>query len=358
MDALFGCFVLLACLAAATEHGDPFISGTWAVQGLGQLNATFLTHVCLRINGTKSSETWYMQTQLTKEQQENFHSDVLEVKYIIDSDLSFNVTSPTPWVYMPAGVPAGQEEGSPGMMQFTATAVREVHVFPDGLREKMTEERKKYIGRARYCLYEYTGVPSQLGMKMACSSSKPQDGFYRFGEAEEYPPSMPAEPVVLSKGKTCEASSVPAIWPMMQAGYRLELALATEMEAVTSDSKRVILHELATKLEVSESRLELVQVVPGSVVLRMFYGSPRSSVVDSRFSAVSSRYTSQTGEHFDRFSVIGLSYEWSPATEVVVSDTTADGRLQPVPAPLMLGVCMLGVGLYVVVLRILVKEES
>ena len=43
--------VLIMLLQAVSGLADPFIKGKWAVQGLGQLNATFMTHVCLEIKG-------------------------------------------------------------------------------------------------------------------------------------------------------------------------------------------------------------------------------------------------------------------------------------------------------------------
>ena len=48
-------WVLAVLLLGVQGYTDPYINGKWAVQGLGQLNATFMTHVCVEIKGAPSS---------------------------------------------------------------------------------------------------------------------------------------------------------------------------------------------------------------------------------------------------------------------------------------------------------------
>ena len=135
------CVVLLVLLtvAAGTPVSDRFISGNWAVQGLGKLNATFITHVCIGITGNKASETWYMRSKIREDQQAvprtNFRmrtinlglqvlkTDAIEVKYTIESDLIFNHTAVASWE-------DAEGRDTAGGVQFVATAVKFVDATP------------------------------------------------------------------------------------------------------------------------------------------------------------------------------------------------------------------------------------
>lgn len=344
---------------AVRGFSDPFIAGTWSVQGLGKINATFMTHVCIKIEGDKATETWYMRSILPEQQQQELGTDAVEVKYDVLSDITYNVTAPTPWVYSANGlVPPGQEAGSPGSMIFSATAVNNVKVFPAQFSAAMTAEREKIVGRSRKCLYGYTGAPSRLTLNLGCSSQRPAEGFYRYGETDSFPSAMAQDHAKLSRARTCEGSSEPATWPVHQDGYRIEVALAAEMAQVTSDQYPGILRALAIKINIPATDLALVQVVPGSVVLRAFYPSNRNPELDAQLEVASTRLSVNANEKIAGRPVIALSFQWSAGATIVISDADDDGRLRPVVLPLMILVCLLGVGLFFLALYLLVSDEK
>ena len=51
-----------------------------------------------------------------------------------------------------------------------------------------------------------------------------------------------------------------------------------------------------------------------------------------------------------------MSYQYSAAAEIAVSETDEDERLHPVPAPLMISVCGGGLVLYGVALKLLLSS--
>lgn len=337
-------------------YNDPYINGKWAVQGLGKINATFMTHVCIQINGDKASETWYMRSTLQADQQEDLQTEALEVKYVIDSDLTYNVTAPTPWIYSPDHLPPGQVDGQDGSIQFKATAVRDVSVSPAKYKDAMTKERQKYVGRSRLCLYRYMGDPSSLSMNIGCSSSKPSEGFYRFGETTDFPSSMPGDHAVMTRGQTCEASSHRPLWPVTEDGYRVELALAAEMDQVTEGDYHAVLRDLETRCSISSNHLKFVQAVPGSVVVRSFLSSDQRPALDTQLAATSNTLNTKAAEQLAGFPVIAMSAEWRQGATILVSPNDKDSRLQPVAMPLMVSVCLIGLVLYGVALKLLLTN--
>jgi len=333
--------LVLLTVAAGTLVSDRFISGNWAVQGLGKLNATFITHVCIEITGNKASETWYMRSKIREDQQAVLKTDAIEVKYTIESDLIFNHTAVASWE-------DAEGRDTAGGVQFVATAVKFVDATPARFKPAMTEERQKFVGRSRYCLYQYVGSPARLAMRLSCSSTAPTDGFYRFGETEGYPATLnTAHCANLQRGFTCEAASTPALWPARKQGYRIELSLAPELEE-TESQKQNIMEALADELTIPVAALELVQMVRGSTVMRVFVESPQIPSVAQSVEKSSTQFTQTSGVTLAKFPVIGMSGSWHPAAEESEAGVDDETELRPVMLPIMLSVCMLGVLLFAI----------
>eukprot|EP00656_Telonema_subtile_P000684 TRINITY_DN10328_c0_g1_i1.p1 TRINITY_DN10328_c0_g1~~TRINITY_DN10328_c0_g1_i1.p1 ORF type:complete len:251 (-),score=53.72 TRINITY_DN10328_c0_g1_i1:244-996(-) len=243
-------------------------------------------------------------------------------------------------------------------MSFSVTAVTNVNVFPAQFAEALTVSRQDLVGRSRMCLYEYRGAPSRLTLHLGCTQ-RPPEGFYGYGEnADEFPGSMAQDHAKLSRGHTCQASSTPATWPIDQDGYRIELALAAEMAQVTKDQYPGIVRALASKVNLPESDLTLVQVVPGSVVLRAFYPSNHNPDIDAQLGAAALRMSTKAGQMLAERPVIALSSQFRPRATVVISDADDDGRLHPVALPLMIVVCLFGVGLFGLALYLMIMDEK
>merc|ERR1712195_280787 len=104
----------------------------------------------------------------------------------------------------------------------------------------------------------------------------------------------------------------------------IELSLAPELEETESQKQNIM------------EALELVQMVRGSTVMRVFVESPQIPSVAQSVEKSSTQFTQTSGVTLAKFPVIGMSGSWHPAAEESEAGVDDETELRPVMLPIML----------------------
>merc|ERR1712146_497427 len=107
-------------------------------------------------------------------------------------------------------------------------------------------------------------------MQIHCSSEKPANGFYRYGEQPDFPSRWPASPVILAKGGCNKAiNTVTLVGAAKFSGFLVSLSFAGSLADIKAADLTTLVDSFATLLDVPLSSVTLLRASAGSFIVDM-----------------------------------------------------------------------------------------
>jgi len=322
---MFTCTMLLNCVVAVgyvLGHSLALPEGKWRATGLlTEPSGSLDTQVCLDIKGGSATEYWFMRSRLTAAEQKSLDTDAIEVKYKINAKLTALNSSTGP--------------GSIGYFVFSAVKVWDINTDPPKFSTSMATERQKAVGRSRRCKYELLeSATNQL--RMQCSSTKPKNGFFRYGTESTFPPVGWSNPVLFTRGSCNQLPGVE--WPN-EDGYRVHISFAGSVGQCTAITKQALADQTSKILDLPQ--LVLLRVTAGSFIVDLFGATQRDPVVEQRLASVRDEYSRSAGKTIAGLPVISMSFAYH-----AVSKPTESNKLLPVPIWALVMMYLVATGIY------------
>lgn len=289
--------------ASASAH-DEALDGRWRAIGLTtDASSALSAQVCLEISGGKAAEHWFMYSPTTQAQQQVLDVSAIEVKYKIDASLTV----------------VNASEGTDfGAISFEALRVYDISVDPAKFLGTMTDERKKSIGKQRHCMYQYLDM-LRTRLKLHCSSTKPANGFYRYGDQPTTPTTWPAAPVVMTKGSCNQLNDASDMgdWSS-SAGFRVHVTFAGTIIDFTSAQKLKMPTHLGKELSIPEASILLASTTAGSFIVNLLLKSHNHDPqLHRKLQAFEDKVNGSSGQRLGDLLIVSMSFEYYDASRII-----------------------------------------